>query len=144
MYGQSRVFFAMARDGLLPERLSAVHARFGTPVLMTLVTGVFVAIIAGFLPLTQIVELANAGTLIAFIAVACCMVVMRSRAPEQARTFRVPLAPLIAIIAVLGCAYLFWSLPTVTKTRFCLWNVIGIGVYLLWARRNSLLERNHD
>ncbi len=141
MYGQSRVFFAMARDGMLPERLSAVHPRFGTPVTMTLVTGVIVAIIAGFLPLSQIAELANAGTLVAFIAVAICMVVMRSRAPDKPRTFRAPLAPVLAIVAVVGCAYLFWSLPTLTIQRFVAWNVIGVVVYLLWARRNSVLAR---
>jgi APA family basic amino acid/polyamine antiporter len=101
-----------------------------------------VSSIAGFLPLDEIVGLANAGTLIAFIAVAACLVVMRSRAPELPRKFRVPLAPVIAFIAVIGCAYLFWSLPTLTKTRFLIWNAIGIVVYFLWARRNSVLERS--
>src|SRR3954469_17776132 len=118
MYGQSRVFFAMARDGLLPERLSSVHPKFGTPAMMTLVTGVIVSVIAGLLPLDEIVGLANAGTLVAFIAVATCMLVMRSRAPDQMRTSRGPIAPVGATIAILGCAYLFWSLPTLTKTRF--------------------------
>jgi len=142
MYGQSRVFFAMARDGLLPRRLSSVHPRFGTPVLMTLVTGIIVSVIAGFLPLGEIVELANAGTLIAFIAVAVCLVVMRWRAPDVSRKFRVPLALLVAIVAVGGCAYLFWSLPTLTKTRFLVWNAVGIVVYLTWAHRNSVLARS--
>ena len=141
MYGQSRVFFAMARDGLLPKQLSRVNPRSGTPVLMTLITGVIVSIIAGLLPLAEIVGLANAGTLIAFIAVAVCMLVMRSRAPDHARTFRVPVAPVVATVAVLGCAYLFWSLPTLTIVRFVVWNAIGIVVYLLWARRSSVLGR---
>lgn len=138
MYGQSRVFFVMARDGLLPQRLSAIHPRFGTPFLMTLVTGVIVATIAGFLPLKEIAELANAGTLVAFIAVAICMLVMRVTAPDQPRTFRTPLPWIIGPLGIAGCVYLFISLPFATLWRFFAWNVLGLLVYLLYARRHSL------
>ena len=111
MYGQSRIFFVMARDGLLPQRLSAVHPRFGTPVLMTIVTGVIVALIAAFVPLQKIAALANAGTLIAFIAVAVCMMVMRRDSPAASAHVR-PGRPRgsSASLAIVGCIYLFSSL----------------------------------
>jgi APA family basic amino acid/polyamine antiporter len=139
MYGQSRVFFVMARDGLLPQRLSAIHPRFGTPVLMTLITGVIVAVIAAFLPLQEIAELANAGTLIAFIAVAVCMMKLRVEAPRQERLFRAPWVWVIGPLGILGCLYLFVSLPFATIWRFFAWNALGLLVYLLYARRQSLL-----
>jgi APA family basic amino acid/polyamine antiporter len=139
MYGQSRVFFVMARDGLLPQRLSAVSERSGTPILMTLVTGVIVAAIAGFVPLQKIAELANAGTLMAFIAVATCMLVMRQRLPDHPRLFSVPLPWLVGIVAIVGCIYLFVSLPTITKTFFAIWMAVGLVVYFLYARHKSAL-----
>ena len=139
MYGQSRVFFVMARDGLLPQRLSAIHPRSGTPVLMTLITGVIVAVIAAFLPLQEIAELANAGTLIAFIAVAVCMMKLRVEAPHQERLFRAPWVWVIGPLGILGCLYLFVSLPFATIWRFFAWNALGLVVYLLYARRKSLL-----
>jgi basic amino acid/polyamine antiporter, APA family len=139
MFGQSRVFFVMARDGLLPQRLSAVHPRFGTPVIMTLITGVIVAVIAAFLPLQRIVELANAGTLVAFIAVAICLVVMRARAPNQPRLFRAPLPWLIGPLAVVGCMYLFTSLPLPTIKLFFGWMALGLVVYFIYARHRSVL-----
>jgi APA family basic amino acid/polyamine antiporter len=142
MYGQSRVFFVMARDGLLPQKLSEVHPRFGTPMLITLVTGVIVAAIAGFLPLKEIAELANAGTLVAFIAVAVCMMVMRVRAPNQLRLFKAPLPWVIGPLGILGCGYLFVSLPFATIWRFFVWIAIGLVVYFVYARKTSLLARN--
>jgi basic amino acid/polyamine antiporter, APA family len=141
MYGQSRIFFVMARDGLLPQRLSVVNEKSGTPALMTMITGVIVAVIAGFLPLQRIAELANAGTLVAFIAVAVCMLVLRNKAPTAPRPFRTPAPMLIGLGAILGCAYLFMSLPMVTIRTFVIWNVIGIVVYFLYARHQSALAR---
>ena len=140
MYGQSRIFFVMARDGLLPQRLSKVHPRFGTPVLMTFITSVIVALIAAFVPLQNIAAVANAGTLIAFIAVAVCMVVTRRTHPQHPRMFGATTTWITAIVAVLGCLYLFDSLQTRTKYYVLIWNVVGLAIYLLWARRKSLLE----
>jgi APA family basic amino acid/polyamine antiporter len=140
MYGQSRIFFVMARDGLLPRKLSEVSPRTGSPVLITAVTGVFVAAIAGFFRLDEIAELANAGTLLAFIAVAVCMMILRRRSPELPRVFRCPQPYLIGTLAVLGCAYLIYSLPTTTLTRFLIWNLIGIAVYFAYSRGRSLLH----
>lgn len=140
MYGQSRVFFVMARDGLLPQRLAVVNARTGSPVLMTLLTGVIVAALAGVLSLKEIAELANAGTLVAFIAVAVCMLVMRNREPSHPRPFRTPAPWVIATIAIVGCMYLFVSLPTATIYRFFVWAVVGLVIYFLYARRVSALS----
>ncbi|MGH8239398.1 MAG: amino acid permease [Steroidobacteraceae bacterium] len=140
MYGQSRIFFVMARDGLLPQRLSAVHPRFGTPVLMTFITSVIVALIAAFVPLQNIAAVANAGTLIAFIAVAVCMIVTRRTHPQHPRMFGPATTWIIGIVAIVGCIYLFSSLQRRTMYSVLIWNVVGLAIYLLWARRRSLLE----
>ncbi|WP_374388364.1 amino acid permease [Sandaracinobacter sp.] len=135
-YGQSRIFFVMARDGLLPRAMAKVSKR-GTPVRITLFTAVIVAVIAGLFPLAEIAALANAGTLAAFVAVAICMLVMRRRAPDAHRLFRTPAAPLVGGIAILGCLYLFISLPGTTQLYFLMWNGIGLALYLLFAHRRS-------
>lgn len=137
-YGQSRIFFVMARDGLLPRNLATVSSR-GSPVRITLFTAVIVSAIAGFVPLDEIAALANAGTLAAFIAVAVCMLVMRVREPNAVRKFRTPLAWPVGIVAILGCLYLFASLPARTQQYFLLWNVFGVVVYLLYGVRRSRL-----
>jgi len=131
-YGQSRIFFTMARDGLLPTSLARVSGR-GTPVRITLFTAVVVAIIAGLFPLADIAALANAGTLAAFIAVAACMLAMRRRAPDAPRKFTTPAPWLVGIGAILGCAYLFWSLPVKTQTYFLIWNAAGLVLYWLYG-----------
>ena len=139
MYGQSRIFFVMARDGLLPERWGRVSSRTGTPVAMTLFTAIVVSVVAGLFPLADIAAVANAGTLCAFVAVALCMLVLRVREPGRTRTFRAPLAWLIGPLAVVGCAYLFVNLQARTREYFFVWNAIGIGVYFLYSVRNSRL-----
>ena len=138
MFGQSRVFFAMSRDGLLPTGLSKVNAR-GVPAPVTILTGLAAATMAGFLPLKFIAEVANAGTLAAFIATAVAMMVLRRQRPEVARPFRTPIWWLVGPLAVAGCLYLFWSLAEVTKWMFLAWNVIGVLVYLLYGRTRSRL-----
>ena len=138
MYGQSRIFYVMARDGLLPRALAKVSARTGTPVTMTLVTGVIVAVLGGLLPLQAIAELANAGTLCAFIAVSLCMLVLRRREPDRVRLFRAPAAWVIGPFAIVGCLYLFSSLPVFTMVWFLGWNAVGVVVYALFARRNAV------
>ena len=135
-YGQSRIFFVMARDGLLPRGMAKVSKR-GTPVRITLFTAVLVAVIAGAFPLAEIAALANAGTLAAFVAVAVCMLIMRRREPDAHRLFRTPAAPLVGGIAILGCIYLFISLPGTTQLYFLLWNLIGLAIYLLFGRRRA-------
>ena len=139
MYGQSRIFFVMSRDGLLPRKLSEVSPRTGSPVLITALTGLFVAGVAGFFRLDEIAELANAGTLIAFIAVAACMMVLRRTQPELPRVFRCPAPYLVGTLAIVGCIYLLFSLPSHTLTRFFFWNVIGVVIYLIYGRARSLI-----
>jgi APA family basic amino acid/polyamine antiporter len=142
MYGQSRIFFVMARDGLLPEAMSAVSARTGAPVIMTLFTALLVCLVAGVFPLGKIAEVANAGTLAAFIAVAVCMLVMRARDPTVARPFRTPMAWVVGPLAIAGCIYLFFSLAGVTREVFVLWNTIGLAAYFLYAKGHSRLGRS--
>ena len=138
MYGQSRIFFAMARDRMLPEGLARVNSK-GAPVAVTALTAVIAAAIAGFLPLGQIAALANSGTLCAFIAVCVCMLVLRRREPDRSRIFRTPWPWLVGPLGILGCLYLFTSLPAITIELFFVWNGIGVAVYLIYARRRSLL-----
>ena len=138
LYGQSRIFLVMARDGFLPQSLATID-RGGTPARITIVTAVFVAIIAGLVPLDVIASLANAGTLCAFIAVAACVLVLRRRDPGARRPFRTPLAWVIAPAAILGCIYLFTSLQEVTQAAFFIWNGAGLLLYFIYGRARSLV-----
>ncbi|GAA4778654.1 amino acid permease [Stakelama sediminis] len=142
MYGQSRIFFVMARDGLLPRRLAKVSKRTGSPVLITAMTGLFVAVVAGFFSLGEIAELANAGTLLAFIAVGACMMALRRNAPELERVFRCPAPYVVGTLAILGCLYLLISLPEKTLVRFVIWNIGGLILYFLYGRSRSQLARD--
>jgi basic amino acid/polyamine antiporter, APA family len=141
LYGQSRIFLVMARDGFLPQSLARISGR-GTPVRITLLTAALVAILAGVLPIDQIAALANAGTLIAFASVGLCLLVMRRRAPEMRRPFRAPAGWIVGLGAILGCAYLFFSLPTKTMLWCLLWNAIGLVLYAVYGRHRSLLARS--
>lgn len=138
LYGQSRIFFVMARDGLLPAKLAVVNARTGTPIRITALTAVIVAVLAGLIPLDEIAALANAGTLAAFIAVAVCVLVLRQRDPSRARVFHTPAVWIVAPIAILGCLYLMWSLPTTTQKFFLMWNAIGLVGYFI---RSAFVKR---
>jgi APA family basic amino acid/polyamine antiporter len=138
LFGQTRIFFVMARDRLLPERLARTN-RAGTPIAVTIGTAVIVAIIAGLFPLADIAELANAGTLLAFVAVALCMMILRRGSPDAARVFRTPLPWVVGPVAVIGCIYLFISLPGGTQWRFLAWNILGLAVYLRYGRHRSRL-----
>jgi APA family basic amino acid/polyamine antiporter len=139
MFGQTRVFFVMARDGLLPERLSRLKAR-GGPRTLTLIVGGFVAVVAGLFKLDQIAELSNAGTLLAFISVSVCVLVLRVRSPDAPRLFRCPAVWVVAPLAVAGCLYFASSLPVATLVRFAGWNAIGLVIYFAYGRRKSLLS----
>ncbi|MEQ8310271.1 MAG: amino acid permease [Sphingopyxis sp.] len=136
-YGQSRIFFTMARDGLLPPSLAKLSPR-GTPVRITIFTAIVVAILAGFIPLGELAALANAGTLAAFTAVSVCMLIMRRRAPEAPRTFRTPMPWVVGLGAIGGCIYLFFSLPVQTQIWFLIWNAAGLAAYFLYARRHAV------
>lgn len=137
-YGQSRIFFVMARDGMLPKGLAKLSSR-GSPVRITLFTAAVVSVLAGFIPLGELAALANAGTLLAFSSVALCMLLMRRRAPDAERTFRAPLPWLVGGVAVFGCLYLFINLPHKTQFWFLIWNIFGLLVYFLYSRKRAVI-----
>lgn len=141
MYGQSRVFFAMSRDGLLPPVFSHVHPQYRTPMRVIMVTGSLIALIAGFLPIEAVAELVNVGTLAAFILVSIGVIILRRTQPDLRRPFRAPLVPLTPILAIIACSYLIASLNAVTLWRFVIWMALGFILYFGYARRHSLLAR---
>ena len=136
LYGQSRIFMVMARDGFLPTGLARVSKR-GTPARITVITAIFVSFIAAVTPLDLIASLANAGTLCAFIAVAVCVLVLRKREPNRKGGFRTPAAWFVAPAAILGCLYLFTSLQALTQESFFVWNGIGLLIYLTYGLARS-------
>jgi basic amino acid/polyamine antiporter, APA family len=137
LYGQTRIFFAMARDGLLPGFFSDIHARFHTPAKVTLLTGVVTAVLASVIPLDVIAELVNIGTLAAFIIVAAGILVLRRVQPALERPFKCPLMPLVPLLCIVSCIVLIFMLPFVTQLRFLIWMAIGLGVYFLFGMKNS-------
>ncbi|MGE5722407.1 MAG: amino acid permease [Sphingomonadales bacterium] len=141
MYGQTRIFFVMARDGLLPEKLSTVHPRFRTPWIVTIVTGIFVAIAAAFLPVGTLADYSNAGTLFAFAAVSLGVMILRKTDPSRARPFRTPALFIVAPLSIAGCVMLFLSLNVESKTLFAAWTVIGLVFYFLYGHRHSHVGR---
>jgi APA family basic amino acid/polyamine antiporter len=141
LYGQTRIFFVMARDGLLPDRLSRVHDRFRTPYIVTIVTGIFVAIAAAFLPVGTLADYSNAGTLFAFAAVSLGVMILRRRDPSRPRPFRTPALFIVAPLAIAGCVLLFLNLNVESKLLFVSWTVIGLVVYFFYGFRHSHIAR---
>jgi APA family basic amino acid/polyamine antiporter len=139
LYGQTRIFFAMARDGLLPRLFAYVHPVYRTPIVITLITGSVTALIAGFLPLEIIVQLVNVGTLSAFFIVAITVVILRRTEPDAPRTFRTPLVPFVPLLCMLFCLGLIAVLPIITLLRFVVWLVVGLCIYYLYGFRHSVL-----
>ena len=139
MLGQSRVAFAMARDGLLPRQLAKVHPTYGTPYRITVITGVAVAALAGFVDLSTLAHLVNIGTLFAFTLVSIGVVVLRRTRPDLPRGFRTPIAPVVATVSVLMCLYLMLNLTGDTWIRFLVWMALGVVVYAVYGRRHSRL-----
>lgn len=138
--GQPRIFFAMARDGLLPRWAAKVHPRYRTPHVTTILTGVFVAVFASFTNINEMVELTNIGTLFAFILVAIGVLILRKTQPDRPRPFRVPCVILVALATVASCGYLMTELPAVTWLRFAAWMAVGLLIYLaygLWRHWTS-------
>ncbi|MET8156879.1 amino acid permease [Sphaerisporangium sp. NPDC005289] len=140
MLGQSRIFFAMSRDRLLPGGLATVHPRFGTPYRITIIIGVVTALLAGFIPLSALAELVNIGTLFAFILVSVGVMILRRTRPDLPRAFRTPLVPVVPVLSVLACLYLMLNLPVETWVRFLVWMALGIVLYFAYGRRHSRVE----
>jgi APA family basic amino acid/polyamine antiporter len=139
LLGQSRVFFAMSRDRLLPPVFAKVSPRFGTPLRTSILTGVAVAVISMFVPLTSLAELVNIGTLFAFVLVAIGVLVLRRTRPDLKRAFRCPGVPVVPILAVLAAVYLMLNLPAGTWIRFLIWMVLGFIVYFAYGAQHSRL-----
>src|SRR5262249_19818472 len=142
MLSAPRVFLAMARDGLLPTGFfGAVHERFRTPWKSTILIGAFVAVLAGFLPIDELLHLTNIGTLFAFVIVCAAVMVMRRTNPDASRPFRCPLVPVVPILGILCCSVLMFSLPAKNWWRLVVWMAIGLVLYFLYGRRHSVLGK---
>ena len=141
LFGQTRIFFVMSRDGLLPEFLSTVHPKWKTPHIVTAITGAIVAFAAAFLPVGQLADIANAGTLYAFMMVAIAVWILRKREPGRERAFRVPALPLVAILTIGGCLFLFFNLPLSAMLVLPIWGGIGMVLYYLYGYRKSHVGR---
>jgi APA family basic amino acid/polyamine antiporter len=139
MFGQTRIFFVMSRDGLLPAVFSRIHPRYRTPHIVTMMTGVFVAIFAALFPVGALADISNSGTLFAFAAVSIAVLVLRRTDPDRKRPFRTPAIAVVAPVATLGCLYLFFSLSVYTISLFFGWATIGLVVYYLYGYRKSHL-----
>jgi APA family basic amino acid/polyamine antiporter len=141
MYGQTRVFFVMARDGLLPEKLASVHPRFKTPHVVTAVTGLVVILMAAFLPVGKLADYSNSGTLFAFAMVAVSVMVLRRTDPTRARPFRTPAVYIVAPLAIIGCLILYVKLELTAILVLPGWGAVGLLVYFLYSRSRSHVGR---
>lgn len=141
MFGQTRVFFAMSRDGLIPKAFGAVHPKYGTPVSSTIIVAVVTSLIAGFTPINEVAELTNIGTLAAFVIVSASIIVLRKRRPDIKRSFKCPMVPVVPALGILFCGYLMWMLPTITKWRFVIWLVLGLVVYFTYSVKHSVMGK---
>jgi APA family basic amino acid/polyamine antiporter len=142
MLSQARILLAIARDGLLPRSFfAAVHPRFRTPWKSTLVTGLFVGVLAAFLPINVLLTLVNMGTLLAFVIVCAAVLVMRRTEPGARRPFRAPFVPLVPILGIVSCLLLMFSLPPENWLRLIVWAAVGLAIYFGYGRRRSILSR---
>ena len=139
LLGQARVSFAMARDGLLPPVLARVHPRYGTPWVMSSITGVVVAVLAAFVPLSELSELTSIGTLFAFVVVSIGVIILRRTRPDLPRAFRVPGVPWLPALSVLASLWLMLNLPVVTWVRFLIWMAAGLLLFFVYGMRRAVL-----
>lgn len=140
LFGQTRIFFAIARDGLLPGIFAKIHGRFKTPVTSIAIIGLIGALIAAFVPITDVVQLVNIGTLAAFIIVSFAVIILRREQPDIPRPFKTPLVPIIPAIAIIFCSILVIELPTITQLRFVVWLAIGLVIYYFYSQHKSYLN----
>ncbi len=142
MFGQTRIFFVMARDGLLPSAFSKLHPRYGTPHVVTWTTGIFVAVFAALFPVGALADISNSGTLFAFFTVAVGILILRRTQPNRKRSFRTPAVWIIAPLAIAGCVFLFFQLSGYTELMFLGWALIGLVVYYFYGYRKSHLGQS--
>ncbi|MEH6758120.1 MAG: amino acid permease [Parasphingorhabdus sp.] len=141
LFGQTRIFFVMARDGLLPEKLAAIHPKWKTPHIVTMITGVAVSFFAAFLPVGKLADISNSGTLFAFFMVAIAVLILRRTQPDRHRPFRTPLVWIVAPLAILGCVGLYYNLPLEAKLVLPVWGGIGLLLYFAYGYRKSHVAR---
>ncbi|MCA8829785.1 amino acid permease [Hymenobacter pini] len=139
LLGQSRVFFSMAKDGLLPPVFARIHERFRTPLQSNLLLGLFIALFAGFVPISVVGEMTSIGTLLAFVMVCVGILIMRKREPDAPRGFRTPWVPVVPILGILTCVVMMVSLPWETWLRLAVWLAIGLAIYFGYGRKHSKL-----
>ena len=139
LMSQPRIFFAMSRDGLLPQGVSKVHPRFGTPYITTIITCVVVALVAGLTQIQVVGEMTSIGTLFAFVVVCGAVLVLRAQRPDAKRPFKVPGGAIFPTLGILSCLYLMLSLPVITWVRFLVWLDIGLAIYWFYGRSHSPL-----
>jgi len=141
MFGQTRIFFVMARDGLLPKRLAEVHPKFRTPHIVTAFTGVVVTLASAFLPVGKLADYSNSGTLFAFAMVALAVMVLRKKDPDRRRPFRTPAVYVVGTLAMVGCIGLYLYLPTLAKLVLIVWGAVGLLIYFGYSRSRSYVGR---
>jgi basic amino acid/polyamine antiporter, APA family len=139
--GQPRIFYTMAKDGLLPQSFSRLHPRFRTPYVTTILTGVAAAIIAGLLPINILGELVSIGTLLAFVIVSASVLILRIKKPELKRPFKTPWVPVVPILGILICGSQMIALPLDTWMRLFIWMAIGLFIYFTYSYRHSVLSK---
>jgi APA family basic amino acid/polyamine antiporter len=137
LLGQSRIFYAMARDGMIPQVFSTIHPRFATPWKGNIITGIVCGIMAGLLPLDLLGELVSIGTLVAFIVVCIGVMLLRVRLPDVHRPFRTPLVWVTAPLGIIMCGIMIGFLPIDTWVRLALWTVIGFAIYFLYSVKHA-------
>ncbi|HRX90130.1 MAG TPA: amino acid permease, partial [Steroidobacteraceae bacterium] len=143
LFGQTRIFFVMARDKLLPfnDVLTRIHPKFHTPHIVTAITGLAVTVFASFFPVGVLADISNSGTLFAFMIVALGVLILRVKDPDRKRPFRTPIVWVMAPLALAGCAFLFFSLPFRTQVTFFVWAAVGLVIYFLYGYRHSPVGR---
>jgi APA family basic amino acid/polyamine antiporter len=137
VYGQTRIFFVMSRDGLLPGVFATIHPRYKTPHIVTISTGLFVSFFAALFPVGKLADISNSGTLFAFLVVAAGVMILRVRDPGRKRTFRTPAVWVMGPLAVLGCVFLFSQLSAYTEILFLSWTALGLVLYFAYGFRHS-------
>lgn len=144
LLGQSRVFYSMSKDGLLPKVFSQLHPKFNTPSKSNIVLCVFISLFAGFVPISVVGEMTSIGTLLAFVMVCLGILILRKQQPDAERPFKTPFVPAVPILGIVTCLVMMFSLPLDTWIRLIAWLAIGFAVYFLYGRKNSLLRRSQN